>query len=535
MNHKQNKGMTKSVTWQNFQQHYLDLPELGMALDTSRMNVPDKLPNELEMLFRNAFQQMQELEAGSIANPDENRMVGHYWLRNPELAPNAEIQKEISSALEKIQEFAAKIHEHKLQPQKAASFRNVLLLGIGGSALGPQFVLSALGSGTDRMRFYYIDNTDPDGIDQVMASIGKGLGETLTLVISKSGGTKETRNAMLEVRDVYEKNGLDFTKHAVAVTGANSQLDQLAAQENWLDRFPMWDWVGGRTSVFSAVGLLPAALQGLNIYEFIAGAKTMDEITRSPEVSNNPAALLAWMWHHAGRGQGEKAMVLLPYKDRLLLFSRYLQQLVMESIGKEKDLVGKKVNQGLTVYGNKGSTDQHAFVQQLRDGTADFFVTFIGVQTDREGDSLEVEPGITSGDFLQGFLLGTREALFQNGRASLTITLEEINTQTLGALIALFERAVGLYASLVGINAYHQPGVEAGKQAAGDVIELAVKIQHHLRSHPEQKFTATELADILRKTKNTETVFQLLLHLAANGRVQKFDASSPFSACFQAI
>ena len=105
------------------------------------MNVPDVLPNELEMLFRNAFQQMQELEAGSIANPDENRMVGHYWLRNPELAPNAEIQKEISSTLEKIQEFAAKIHEHKLQPQKAASFRNVLLLGIGGSALGPQFVL----------------------------------------------------------------------------------------------------------------------------------------------------------------------------------------------------------------------------------------------------------------------------------------------------------------------------------------------------------------------------------------------------------
>ena len=189
----------------------------------------------------------------------------------------------------------------------------------------------------------------------------------------------------------------------------------------------------------------------------------------------------------------------------------------------------------MTVYGNKGSPDQHAFVQQLREGPPDFFVTFIEVLKDRENRSLEVEPGVTSGDFLQGFLLGTREALFQNGRASLTITLEEINTQTLGALIALFERAVGLYASLVGINAYHQPGVEAGKQAAGDVIELAVKIQHHLRSHPEQKFTATELADILLKTKNTETVFQLLLHLAANGRVQKFDSSSPFSACFQAI
>ena len=114
--------MTESTTWQNFQQHYLDLPELGMALDTSRMNVPDKLPNELETLFRNAFQQMQALEAGSIANPDENRMVGHYWLRNPELAPSKDIQTVISSTFEKIQNFVAEIHRNKIQPQKAASF-----------------------------------------------------------------------------------------------------------------------------------------------------------------------------------------------------------------------------------------------------------------------------------------------------------------------------------------------------------------------------------------------------------------------------
>ena len=175
MNHKQNKGITKSVSWQNFQQHYLDIPEVGVSRYISRMNVSDKLPNELELLFRNAFQQMQNLEKGGIANPDENRMVGHYWLRYPELAPSQDIQTVISSTLEKIQNFVAEIHQNKIQPQKAASFRNVLLLGIGGSVLGPQFVLSTLGSGTDRMQFYFIDNTDPDGIDQLMASIGKGL------------------------------------------------------------------------------------------------------------------------------------------------------------------------------------------------------------------------------------------------------------------------------------------------------------------------------------------------------------------------
>ena len=526
--------MNKSSSWENFQQHYLELPEIGISLDTSRMIVPDKLSESLAKLFCHAFDQMQELEKGSIANPDENRMVGHYWLRNPELAPTTEIKNLISSTLENIQQFSADIHLNKIQPQKAESFRNVLLLGIGGSALGPQFVKNSLASKADRMQFYFIDNTDPDGIDHVMDMIGYELNTTLTLIISKSGGTKETRNAMLEVRQVYENSGFDFSRHAVAVTGKNSQLDQLAVKENWLQIFPMWDWVGGRTSVLSAVGLLPASLQGLDIVEILQGAKVMDELTRRKEVRKNPAAVLAWMWHHAGAGRGEKAMVMLPYKDRLLLFSRYLQQLVMESLGKEKDLEGKTVHQGLSVYGNKGSTDQHAFVQQLREGPADFFVTFIEVLKDRKKAGIEVEPGITSGDFLQGFMLGTSEALFQNGRPSLTITLEEINPQSLGALIALFERAVGLYASLIGINAYHQPGVEAGKRAAGDVIELSLKIQSQLKSHPEQQFSAAALADILADTSQTVTIFKLLDHLAANGRVQKFSENNPLATEFKA-
>ena len=153
---------------------------------------------------------------------------------------------------------------------------------------------------------------------------------------------------------------------------------------------------------------------------------------------------------------------------------------------------------------------------------------------DRKNVGIEVEPGITSGDYLQGFMLGTSSALFQNGRPSLTITLDEINPQSLGALIALFERAVGLYASLIGINAYHQPGVEAGKRAAGDVIELSLKIQFLLKSRPEQQFTAASLAEILEDTAKTVTIFKLLEHLAANGRVQKISSDSPFSAEFKA-
>jgi len=371
-------------------------------------------------------------------------------------------------------------------------------------------------------------------MDRVISSIGKGLAETLILIISKSGGTLETRNALLEVRECCSKAGLDFAKHAVAVSGENSQLTKLASRENWLGCFPMWNWVGGRTSILSAVGLLPAALLGVNISSLLNGAKIMDELTRSVKITENPAAVLAWMLHHAGGGRGQKAMVLLPYKDRLIYLSPYLQQLVMESVGKEKDLKGKTINHGLTVYGSKGSTDQHSIGQQLRDGPDDFFVAFIEVLKDREHQSIEVDPEVTSGDFLQGFLLGTRDALFQKGRASLTITLEELNSQTLGALIALFERAVGLYANLIGLNAYHQPGVEAGKHAAGDVIKLSVKIQNYLNSNPGQKFNAVTISEALEESGKAETVYKLLQHLAANRRVLKFPGKDPFSSFFQA-
>src|SRR5439155_19164473 len=137
------------------------------------------------------------------------------------------------------------------------------VIGIGGTALGPQFVANALGHPrTDKLTLHFFDNTDPDGMDRVLATIGEDLGRTLCIVISKSGETKETRNGMLEAKAAYERAGLDFDRHAVAVTGKRSELDEGA--KTWLRRFPMWNWVGGRTSERSAVGLLPAALQGLD-------------------------------------------------------------------------------------------------------------------------------------------------------------------------------------------------------------------------------------------------------------------------------
>jgi glucose-6-phosphate isomerase len=201
----------------------------------------------------------------------------------------------------------------------------------------------------------------------------------------------------------------------------------------------------------------------------------------------------------------------------LLLFSRYLQQLVMESLGKEDDLDGNKVYQGIAVYGNKGSTDQHAYVQQLREGIANFFLTFIEVLNDRSGKSPEIDPGVTSGDYLSGFLQGTRQALYENHRDSITVTIPAVTPQTVGALIALYERAVGLYASIVNVNAYHQPGVEAGKKAAAVILQLQTDAVKALRS-TTAPVTLAELAAKAGAPDRVEAIYKILRHLHANDR-----------------
>ena len=516
--------LSRAELWRRYREGLWADEELGVRLDLSRMRLPSDLLSRMGEPMDAALAAMEALEAGEIANPDEGRRVGHYWLRAPELAPDTHVAEAIRATRARIERFAAQVHAGTLRPPTAPAFRRLLVIGIGGSALGPQLVADALGTPEDRLAVSFLDNTDPDGFERVLGGIGEALGATLVIVVSKSGGTPETRNGMLAAQAALRARGLAFGPHAVAVTQEGSTLDRTALAEGFLDRFPMWDWVGGRTSLLSAVGLLPAALQGVDIGGLLAGAAAMDRHTRGRDAAHNPAALLALAWHHAGEGAGTRDMVVLPYKDRLVLWSRYLQQLVMESLGKERDLAGRAVHQGIAVYGNKGSTDQHAYVQQLRDGLPGFFVTFVQVLEDevvpgRAGLALEeVEPGITAGDYLTGFLLGTREALADRGRLSLTVTLRRLDARSLGALVALYERAVGLYAGLIGINAYHQPGVEAGKKAASTLLDLQRRALAVLQGLGERGGTAEEVAAGAGVPDRAEDVLHLLEHLAANPR-----------------
>ncbi|KAL5558531.1 hypothetical protein UlMin_034742 [Ulmus minor] len=522
---KEKKGLEKDpqALWQRFVDRLYQHKDLGLFLDVSRVGFSDEFVEEMEPRFQAAFQAMEELEKGAIANPDEGRMVGHYWLRNSELAPTSFLKTQIDSTLDVLCKFADEVVSGKIKTPSGGRFTQILSVGIGGSALGPQFVAEALAPDNPPLKIRFIDNTDPAGIDHQIAQLGPELASTLVIVISKSGGTPETRNGLLEVQKAFREAGLDFSKQGVAVTQENSLLDNTARIEGWLARFPMFDWVGGRTSEMSAVGLLPAALQGIDIREMLAGAALMDEANRTKVVKNNPAALLALCWYWASDGIGSKDMVVLPYKDSLLLFSRYLQQLVMESLGKEFDLDGNRVNQGLTVYGNKGSTDQHAYIQQLREGVHNFFVTFIEVLRDRPpGHDWELEPGVTCGDYLFGMLQGTRSALYANNRESITVTVQEVTPRSVGALIALYERAVGIYASLVNINAYHQPGVEAGKKAAGEVLALQKRVLAVLNEasckEPVEPLTLEEVAERCHAPEDIEMIYKIIAHMAANDR-----------------
>src|ERR1700745_2048091 len=190
--------MPSSSLWQRFQRYFLYYRDLDFSLDISRMKFPEDFFEKMQPKIEKAFVAMQELETGAIANPTEKRMVGHYWLRNPALAPTAEIRKEIEDTFNRVKKFAEDVHAGKITAENGKRFRHVLLIGIGGSALGPQFVADALGSSRDPMDIFFFDNTDPDGFDRIFDRMNDLLSETLVVVVSKSGGTKETRNVMLE-------------------------------------------------------------------------------------------------------------------------------------------------------------------------------------------------------------------------------------------------------------------------------------------------------------------------------------------------
>lgn len=499
-------------------------PKTAFTLDMSKMGLVSAAvgalsePREAGGTTRlaDAHEEMKQIEAGAIKNPDEGRQVTHFSDR---------LSYADSDVFKAVQEFAEQVRNGTALGN-GTPVQAVVINGIGGSALGPQLVQFAINgpywnelskeTRNGFPRIYFLDNTDPAGQTDLKATVDPAT--TVVVTISKSGKTRETFNNMMAMESWFSAHDVEFASRAVAVTMAGSKLDAYAKENGWLKVFPMAESIGGRTSETNIVGHVPAALTGIDFGQFVAGARYMDELTRGPELAANPAYQLAVAWYVAGNGKGDRNMVIVPYSDRLVLLGKYLQQLVMESLGKKLDLDGKTVHQGLTVYGNKGGTDAHAYIQQLNDGRDDFFVTFIEVL--RDSEELPMGEGMTMGDYLHAFKDGLVNALSGNGRKVIQIILESLNAFSLGMIIALYERAVAFYAELIHVNAFHQPGVQAYKLASGEVNTLQAKLQGWIAARGPKEWTgsAADMAKALGAADKVCEVEGLLAKMAANAR-----------------
>ena len=226
--------------WERYKENICVCRDIELSLDISRMRFDDGYLASMSGPIAKAFDDMQALEGGIVANPDENRRVGHYWLRAPQCAPDAETRQAIEENLANIKSFTADVHEGRIVAPNGMKYTDLLVIGIGGSALGPQWIASALSTADDKLDVHFLDNTDPEGIETTLSKI-HSLATTLVIVISKSGSTPETRNGMISTAVYFEKHGLKLASQAVAITGKGSKLDKTAQSEGWIRTFPMWD------------------------------------------------------------------------------------------------------------------------------------------------------------------------------------------------------------------------------------------------------------------------------------------------------
>ncbi|SHF19131.1 glucose-6-phosphate isomerase [Desulforamulus putei] len=357
-----------------------------------------------------------------------------------------------------------------------------VVLGIGGSALGPLAVQTALNHlhynelPADKRggpRFYVLDNVDPERVAALFDVIDPA--QTVFNVISKSGSTAETMaQFMIVYQMLREKIGSGYVAQIIATTDAEKgNLINIARDEGYTT-FIIPAGVGGRYSELSPVGLLPAAVCGIDIRELLAGAAYMDRLCEQADVFANPAYMLAVLQYLA-MGRGKNISVMMPYADSLKYFADWYAQLWAESLGKRLSLSGEEVFAGQTPVKALGTTDQHSQVQLYTEGPFDKVVTFLGVGRYRTEVNIprvfENVPGIaflgghTLGELITAEQLATEYALMKARRLSFTITLPEINAFTVGQLIQLLEIQTAFAGELLNINAFDQPGVEEGKNA----------------------------------------------------------------------
>lgn len=360
-------------------------------------------------------------------------------------------------------------------------FDNILVLGIGGSALGGLAVTEALlkpywnlltpEQRENLPRIFFLDNIDPDTITGLLEILD--LSKTLVNVITKSGSTAETMSQFLIVKDILERElGDDYRKNIVATTDKKTGILRQIAEQEGYKTFVVPDDVGGRFSVFSAVGLLPFALVGINIDELTNGIKDMDLALKNVDIWENIAAQNALIHYLLDTRKGKNISVMMPYSSRLKYVADWYAQLWAESLGKNKDKDGNDVQIGQTPVKALGVTDQHSQIQLYNEGPNNKIINFIRVE---EFDNTVEIPrifeytgigylgGKTINDLLNAEADSTRVALSDYNRPTVTITLPKVDGYNVGQLLYMLEVQTAIAGELYNIDAFNQPGVEQAK------------------------------------------------------------------------
>lgn len=362
-------------------------------------------------------------------------------------------------------------------------FEAFVVLGIGGSALGPMAVQQAINhpyynelpreKRNGYPKLYIADNVDPERLVYLFQTID--ITKCLFNVISKSGSTSETMSQFMIIKQILEeKLGKDARKNIVCTTDKeNGNLIKIAKEENY-KTFIIPSGVGGRFSELTPVGLLPAAFCGIDIEQMLAGAAYMDELCKNDDIYKNPGFMYAAL-NYISMEKGKNICVVMPYADSLKYISDWYAQLWAESLGKKYDNDGKVVNVGPTPVKALGVTDQHSQVQLYAEGPFDKIIVTMGVDNYKETitipkiyqdiKSLGFLGGITQNQLIQVEQMATEYALLKSGKMNMTMTLPEVNEFTIGQVLYLFEVATGFAGELLNINAFDQPGVEEGKNA----------------------------------------------------------------------
>ncbi len=400
-----------------------------------------------------------------IANLNSKKDKPEQWLQWMNLGYNEE-------TVWYVKEYAAMVQ---------GRFDNILVLGIGGSALGGMAVCEALlkpywnmltpEQRNNAPRIFFLDNIDPDQINALLDSID--LTKTLVNVITKSGSTAETMSQFMIVKDRLEKAmGDDYRQNIVATTDrATGVLRQIAGEEGY-KTFVVPDDVGGRFSVFSAVGLLPFALVGIDIDDIVQGVKDMDLALKNTDINENIAAQNALIHYLMDTKKGKNLSVMMPYSSRLKYVSDWYVQLWAESLGKEFNNKGEKVNVGPTPIKALGATDQHSQIQLYNEGPNNKVITFVRVgEFDTTLDIPRIFEytgigylgGKTVNDLINAEADATRVALTDYRRPNVTITLPKVNGYSVGQLLYMLEVQTAIAGELYDINTFNQPGVEQAK------------------------------------------------------------------------